>query len=76
MEVSPGFRGGPIVTQEEAKAGFLADLQAVLNKWEAELEGTYDGDIQVSVFSPFSHVVYDEAKPYTPFTESRFYAQP
>ncbi|GEM_PF-4524917 len=64
------------MTQEEAKAGFLADLQAVLNKWEAELEGTYDGDIQVTVFSPFSHAVWDEAKPYTPFTESRFYAQP
>lgn len=63
------------MTQEEAKAGFLADLQAVLNKWGAEIESTYDGYMNVSVFSPF-HTKYDESKPYTPFTESRFNAQP
>lgn len=61
--------------REKIRADFLADLQAVLNKWYAEIQGTYDGTVEYTVYSPLCRAGYDPEKPMVEFTDSYLAAE-
>ena len=56
--------------REKIQADFLVDLQAVLNKWSAEIQGTCDGHFEVTVYSPLFDQPYNPDHPLVVFTDS------
>ena len=55
---------------------FLADIQSVLNKWHAEMEGDDARHICFTVYSPLHGGEYDPEKPMVDFSESYLYPVP
>lgn len=62
--------------REKIREDFLADIQIVLNKWVAEIEGTYDGTVNYTVYSPLFEREYDPEKLLVQFQDSRLAANP
>lgn len=71
--IEPKHEYAARLEQERIQKDFMDDLQVVLNRWEAEMKGDYEGNICFTVHHP-CRGEYDPGKPMVEFTESSLWA--
>lgn len=71
VELKPEYAAR--LKRERIREDFLDDLQIVLNRWEAEMEGDCARHICFTIYHP-CRGKYDPEKPMVEFTESSLWA--